>query len=389
MNPAIVVLAYDRPEALERLLHSLDQAFLPENTEVPLVISLDHSTSPSACRTVDLARARDWRFGPKTVIERTEHLGVVGHFRAAGELTREYASAIMLEDDLTVAPPFYEYASQVLDTYDSDDSVAGHCLYGLRFNGFTREPFIPIEDGSDVFFLGVPYTQGLCFSARQWRNFEAWLENHQVKPHRDLHPAFLSFGPEEWFPNLATYMAETGRFFSFPKVSLSVAWGDSGAHFAESTSWFQAPIQLGRRDFQFPRLDDAGSVYDGFFELLPGRLDSTSVDVVEFDVDLNATKQPGNLRFDWVLTTRPVRKARMSYGLTMYPPESNVAFRVPGRDISLAHRDDVRWGTWAETEARRRLHEYYWRRNRSSRRRSLRFAVARALEVLRDRWHWG
>ena len=385
MTPAIVVLAYDRPDALERLLNSLDQAFFPENTEVPLVISLDYSTSPSARRAVDLARAREWRFGPKTVIERNEHLGVVGHFRAAGELTREYAAAIMLEDDLTVAPPFYEYASQVLAAYDSDERVAGHCFYGLRFNGSTQEPFIPLEDGSDVFFLGVPYTQGLCFSARQWRNFEVWLENHQVGPNRDLHPAFLSFAPEEWFPDLATYIAETGRFFSFPKVSLSVGWGDAGAHFAESTAWFQAPIQLGRRHFQFPLLDDAGSVYDGFFELLPGRLDSAALDRLEFDVDLNATKHPGNLRFDWVLTTRPVSKARMSFGLTMYPPESNIRFRVPGRDISLAHRDDVRWDSWAVTEARRRLHRYYWRRHRSSRRRSLLFLAARAIEALRGR----
>lgn len=222
MNPAIVVLAYDRPDALERLLLSLDQAFFPAKMEVPLVISLDYATSPSARRTADIARAREWRFGPKTVLERTEHLGVVGHFRAAGELTREYAGAIILEDDLSVAPPFYEYASQVLETYDSDERIAGHCLYGLGFNGFSQEPFIPIEDGSDVFFLGAPHTQGICFSARQWRGFEAWSENHQVRPHPDLHPAFLSFGPQEWFPSLATYMAETGSFFSFPRVSLSV-----------------------------------------------------------------------------------------------------------------------------------------------------------------------
>ena len=105
----------------------------------------------------------------------------------------------------------------------------------------------------------------------------------------------------------------------------------------------------------------------------------------EFDVDLNATKQPANLRNDLVLTTRPVRNPVASFGLAMYPPELNVMTEVPGREISLAHRDDVLWDSWAEVEARRRLHAYHQRRNRPSRRRTLRFMAGRAIGLLRGR----
>jgi hypothetical protein len=73
----------------------------------------------------------------------------------------------------------------------------------------------------------------------------------------------------------------------------------------------------------------------------------------------------------------------MQYGLTMYPPEVNVAMSVPGQGLSLAHRDDVLWDEWAAREARRRLHVYYWRRHRPSRRRSLQFAAARLIDNLR------
>jgi hypothetical protein len=85
------------------------------------------------------------------------------------------------------------------------------------------------------------------------------------------------------------------------------------------------------------------------------------------------------------LTTRPVRGAEARFGLTMYPPELNLARNVPGSDIALARVEDVRWDDWGEKEARRRLHAYFWRRHRPSRARALGFQAARAVEWLRQR----
>ena len=165
VTPTIVILAYERPDALRRLLASIERALYPPDAAVSLVISLDRAQRPQGRETLAVARSFDWQHGPKTVLEHDQHLGVVGHFRAAGALARDYGDVILLEDDLTVAPPFYDFASQVLDRYRDDERIAGTCLYGLWFNGFTLEPFTPIDDGGDVFFLGVPHTQGLCFSA--------------------------------------------------------------------------------------------------------------------------------------------------------------------------------------------------------------------------------
>ena len=218
------------------------------------------------------------------------------------------------------------------------------------------------------------------------QQFDAWLGGGSVAESHDLHPAFSRFGPQEWFPSLAAYLAQTGRWFCFPRSSLTVGWGDAGAHFEEASSWFQTPLLMGPRRLGLSPLDDALAVYDGFFELLPDRLRRLGALLPDegFDVDLNATKQPANLREDFVLTTRPVRNAVERFGLTMYPPELNVALQTPGRDIALAHREDVRWDAWAETEARRRLHAYAWRRHRPSRARSLRFAAAEFVERLRS-----
>ena len=332
MTPAIVVLAYERPEALRRLLVSLDRATYSVELPVTLIVSLDHSDSAAGRITSGIARDFTWRFGPKCVIEQPEHLGVVRHFHVAGDLTAEYGDIILLEDDLTVSPAFFDYASKAIDGYSDDERIAGYCLYGVLFNGFTHEPFLPIEDGSDVFFMRVPYTQGLCFSARQWAAFRSWEgESHGLAHHPALHPAFLDFGVDEWFPALASYLAHTGRYFCFPRVSLTVGWGDAGAHFSEASSWFQTPMLMGSRRFSLTSLDDAIAVYDGFFELDPASLRALGQRLPDrdFDLDINASKRPENLRNDLVVTTRPVRKAIARFGLKMYPQSSTWRYRCP------------------------------------------------------------
>jgi hypothetical protein len=353
--------------------------------EVPLVISLDHSAREQGRATAGVAQQFEWEHGPKTVLIHEKHLGVVQHFYFAGGLTAQYGAVVLLEDDLTVAPPFYDFALHILQTYGEDERIAGCCLYGLWFNGFTLDPFTPIDDGNDVFFLGVPHTQGLCFSANQWSAFEAWSREHTVRAHPALHPAFLSFGRDEWFPSLAAYMAEKGRFFCFPRASLTVGWGDAGAHFDRGTAWFQTPIQLGRRAYALPAFDEANAAYDGFFELLPDRLKRLApyLPALDFDLDVNATKQPENLRAEHVLTSRSVRNAIASYGLELEPPELNLIQGVSGADLALAHRDDVRWDAWSETDARGRLHAHAWRHYRPSRRRGLRFVAVRMVAFVR------
>lgn len=382
MNPAVVVIAYNRPHALARLLASLQDAMYSAGSQVPLVISIDRGEHGIAADVASIANAFAWRFGPKQVIEQPARLGLVEHFRACGRLSQRYDAVILLEDDLTVAPPFYRFASQTMACYGADERIAGVCLYGLWFNGYTREPFEPLADGSDVFFLRLPYTQGLAFTADQWRRFDAWWSAGHAVPSPALHPAFQRFSADEWFPALASYTNAEQRYFCFPRVSLTLAWGDPGSHFDATTDWLQAPVQLRGGDYRLLPLDDALAVYDAFFELLPDRLRSLAPHLpdVEFDVDLNATKQPQNLEHEFALTSRPAKQALRSYGLRLRPPELNVVHGVTGNELSLARREDVLWGAWPGYEARRRVFEHAWSRYQPSRRRSLRFGLARILQ---------
>ena len=387
MTPAVVVIAYQRPDALSRLLRSVASAAYPDGVDVQLVITIDRGPEGMSSDVAQVAHEFAWAHGTKTVIEQPERLGLVEHFYACGRLTQEYGDVILLEDDLVVGPAYYEYTRQACEHYRDEERVAGFCLYGLWFNGFTHEPFLAVDDGTDVFFLKLPYTQGLAFTAGQWQRFEERPNPSRSLQHPQIHESFRRFSHDEWFPSMTSYLAVQERYFCFPRVSHIVGWGDAGAHFEARSDWFQTPLQLQPRTYNLPSFDEALAVYDSFFELLPSRLQALGADLPNegVDIDLGATRPRTSLQHDLVLTTRPVRRVIKTYGLQMIPPELNVAQSVPGDLISLARKGDVRWDRLATLEAQRRMHAYYWSRNRPSRKRALLFELARRVELWRSR----
>ncbi len=362
MLPAIVVNAYNRPAALVRVLHSLQQAVYPLDAPVPLIISIDRSGDPDVRM---LAENFAWPHGPKTVRLQEKHLGLLQHFFACGDLTQRYEAIVYLEDDLTVSPVFYAYAAQVLAFYQQDDRVAGCSLFGLWFNGYTQQPFVPLPDGSDAFFVQVPYTQGLAFTAEQWARFEAWRRSPAMTapPTVPLHESWTRFDREDWFPLLARFIITTDRYFVFPRVSQATGWGDAGTHFARTSRFFQVPLQRGKLVYDFQMLDEADAVYDSFFELQPDRLNRLTDQLRGYDytLDLYATKSEANLRGEYVLTSRRCRKPIVAFGKTAWPLEMNIVERVPGADIALCRAQDVRRDRLANLHLWRSQHEYFAR----------------------------
>src|ERR1043165_9108438 len=160
-----------------------------------LVISIDHGEEAAYQKVVDIAKAFEWTCGPKEVIEQNEHLGLVKHVFFCCGLTQKYDAVIYLEDDLIVSPAFYTYCAQAFNFYKEDHRIAAISLYALWFHGYTQQPFTPLEDGTDVFFLQMPYTQGQAFTRAQWSNFSDWLASgdRRLSPEDQLHDSFFHF----------------------------------------------------------------------------------------------------------------------------------------------------------------------------------------------------
>ncbi|MDR3572765.1 MAG: hypothetical protein P4L50_02800 [Anaerolineaceae bacterium] len=384
ITPAVVISAFNRPAALNRLLNSLEKADYPQDTSIPLVISIDQDKNNQ-----DVQRAAEefsWSHGPKEILAHKQHLGLFQHFFACGDLSKTYGSIIFLEDDLLVSPVYYYYASQALTAYQQDNRIGGVSLYGLWFNGYTRQPFAPLPDGSDAFFLQLPYTQGEAFTCSQWSCFEEWrasVDNNFV-PNRPIHEDWFKFRPDEWFPIFTKYLIDSDRYFVYPRISLSTGCGDAGTHFNRAVTFFQAALQRSKLDYRFKRLDDSLCVYDSFFEILPDRLNRLNerLSTYSYDVDLYATKSSRNLQAEYTLTSRRCYEPIISFGKEMLPIEANVVENNPGHEIFFCRKEDLRWDWISELAAARSNYEFFERTAKPSRIKRALFALWRFYENL-------
>ena len=96
----IVVVGYNRADAMERVLHSLSRAQY-DYTDIRLVVSIDHSGNEEVVHT---AEAFEWKYGEKEVIYRPERLGLRKHIISCGDMTEKYDTVMILEDDIYVSP---------------------------------------------------------------------------------------------------------------------------------------------------------------------------------------------------------------------------------------------------------------------------------------------
>lgn len=378
-NPAIVVSAYNRPQALSRLLQALAAANYPGDQQITLHISIDQGEGNGAQEVRRLSQEFVWAHGPKQVVCHPEHLGLLEHFFLCGGLTRHYGAIILLEDDLLVSPQFYNFATQALAYYGGDERIAGISLYALWFNGYTHFPFTPLPDASDIFFLQIPYTQGQAITKDQWQDFEEWREarGQQTQATPGMHEMFSRFDAEDWFPLRTRFLVETQQYYVFPRQSLATGYGDAGTHFSSLSQFFQVPLQNYQDQFRLQILDQAPAVYDSFFEILPERLDRLTKRFQGHDycVDLNGTKSKNNLNAEYVLTTRPARRSEMNFGRLMRPPEANLIAGVPGEGIRLCRKDDLLWGYPAELAVRKGNYDYALRKHPVGRRTLAQFAL--------------
>jgi GT2 family glycosyltransferase len=191
----IIVIGYNRPKAIERLLNSLLKASYPGI--VDLIISIDggkgdwekggqgdgetrrrgdKKTGRGGEEVREVAVNFKWPFGTKKLIFHETNMGLRKHVLSCGDLSKDYDGVIVLEDDLYVSPVFYQYTLQAFDYYKDDLKIAGISLYSHAYNETAQFPFRPLTDDSDVFFLQYAASLGQFWSRENWSAFREWYD---------------------------------------------------------------------------------------------------------------------------------------------------------------------------------------------------------------------
>lgn len=288
--------------------------------------------------------AREFHFdgGEKEVVVHEQHLGLRKHIIWCGELSRQYGSVIVLEDDLVVDPWFYQYAIKSLNFYDNCEPIAGIALYSQRYNDHAELPFIPLNNGYSTFFMQVGCSLGQVWSQRQWVGFYEWYEraNQDTLNSNQGLPENVKRWPESsWKKYFNAYIVDCGKYIVYPFDSFTTNSSDSpGVHIREVNNVFQTVLRYPDRTedvLRFAPFDALEVAYDGFMEPCGGiiyRHLGLQSDQVEIDIHGH---KPWELltRKPYVLTTRVLQaKEVRRYPLSYKPVEMNLLYPVMMED---------------------------------------------------------
>jgi glycosyltransferase involved in cell wall biosynthesis len=339
-HPAIVVVAYDRPESLRRLLRSLLAADYPETPD--LVISIDGGGNDNV---VEVAKECRWPHGKKEIIRRPENLGLRAHILACGDLTDVYDTIIVLEDDLFVSPAFYHFAVRASNFYKDRPEIGGIGLYSYRRNLASGMLFEPLLDEADCLFLQFACSWGQVWSSSQWKPFRQWYDDHmEWNPVDPRVPAYVGRWPKSsWLKYHIKYLIDTNRYFVSPRASFATCFQDAGHHTDSQTPQHQVSLQLTKRNFVFKHLNDSFCVYDAWHTLVPDRLSRLAPGLRDYDytIDFFGLKPLDQLSLPFVLACGTSSAPILEFGLQMRPAEMNVIAGVPGRGIILSRTTDI------------------------------------------------
>jgi hypothetical protein len=340
-SPAIVVVAFNRPESLKRILSSLAQARKIENAR--LIISIDNN-EPDNLPVLAIAKEFEWSFGEKEIIYQPSRLGLRNHILTCGDLSEKYGSVIILEDDLFVSPYFYDYAIQALEYYDKDDKIGGISLYNHVTEDLTEFPFAQIQDDSDVYFIQYPSSWGQAWSAKQWRIFREWYSHNQDISNIRISPQALSWSEKSWKKYYNAYLVEMDKYFVFPRVSFTTNFNDRGTHIVQDLNHHgQSQLRVIDTIYRFKPCSESLCRYDAHFELEEKTIKYFCPDLRDysFELDLYGIKNLEKTKVPFMLTIRPSRAAVRGYKRALKPHEMNIILNLKGDEIRLCKTSDI------------------------------------------------
>ena len=328
----IVVIAFDRPASLGRLLAQLITSNY-NNQEVDLVISIDKG--PSQENLIKICENHDWVHGTLKIIAHEQNLGLKKHVLKCGDLVADYDAIIMLEDDIFPSTSLFSFTEKAIRLSSGHENIAGISLYTPSINEFTSKKFIPIFSTSDLFLAQVPQSWGQVWSKNMWFSFREWLSNTSLDCSIDdrMPLGARCWSDKSWKKLFFHYMVVMDKYFIYPSVSLSTNFYEVGTHVKRKSTLFQVPLSVTEtcHDLALPGTQ---FIYDSHYEnnYLQAFLQQRYVQKVV--VDLYGSKEI-ELNVLLLTTRRLPYKIVYSYGLELKPHELNVLWNVEGNLIYL------------------------------------------------------
>jgi hypothetical protein len=260
-----------------------------------------------------------------------------------GDLTETYGTVIILEDDLFVAPSFYQYALKALEACKSDPKLAGISLYNNSFNESAALPFEPLKSKGDFYLMQLPSSWGQIFTNEQWTSFKNWYKTNEKGINYTCLPKGLdTWSEKSWKKPFIAYLIESQKFFAYPFESYSMNLNEVGTNIKTKDYKFLNPL-YSLKETTSIHLDEVPWCYDSAYMLLPSFFQEMKTLPLgaAFHIDYYGSKLNQIDEDDWVITSLPVNWFEQSFGLELKPIDLNVLFNIPGKEIYLTKKRNI------------------------------------------------
>lgn len=341
MKLLITIIAYDRPQSLRRLLNSLANCVYPDG-HPDLVISIDPSDKPEV---LDLSNEFIWQ-GKKSVNLNQNRLGLKAHVLACGSYVKDYDAILMLEDDLFLSPFFMSYVQASYQYFKDDETVAQISLYSPLLNENVLQPFYPLNEGFDNYYLQRGSSWGQVWTRKMWNDFFSWYNvNETIDFKQQKIPENVASWPNtsSWKKYFNLYLINMNKFVTYPFASYSTNFADPGTHFSQSTNDFQTTLSLKNNEYNFVSFFEAKSVYDAYYEncsMVYKKTLNLPLVATDFEFDLYGTKEYLSC-FDYVISSKKSSKPVLTFSSALMPHELNINYSIIGDSFSLSTFGDL------------------------------------------------
>ena len=252
----VIILTRDRVDGLRALLDSIEAsqstpAAKADDTasRPPLDIELRIDSGGNMERAAEVLRLADERAAAghiaRVIRRRGPPLGLQGAWLGAwpeGPLPGQIG--VILEDDITLAPPWRRWLEQAWSAYRNRSDIGAITLQRQRISAFTGADK-PINTGGEPFLYKLVGSQGFSPHPDHWQPFLKWAyanrDNYNAAAisflgrETTLSGWFRKFGRSMWTQLFNKYLEKKGLFVLYPGlpdgVELAVHHKLTGEHF--------------------------------------------------------------------------------------------------------------------------------------------------------------
>ncbi|KAG5030347.1 hypothetical protein JHK82_013958 [Glycine max] len=226
---AVVIMACNRADYLERTINSVLKYQRPISSRYPLFVSQDGSNPNVKSKALSydqLSYMQHLDFEPVQTErpgELTAYYKIARHYKWALDqlfYKHNFSRVIILEDDMEIAPDFFDYFEAAATLLDKDKSIMA--VSSWNDNGQKQFVHDPYELYRSDFFPGL----GWMLARSTWD---------------ELSPKWPKAYPDDW---LRLKENHKGRQFIRPEVCRTYNFGEHGSSLGQFFKQFLEPIKL-------------------------------------------------------------------------------------------------------------------------------------------------